>query len=64
MNKLFEHRCEEEQQIVEDLIEALDRQCDNMAFVLNHMSVPGQWNDKFTEELEADRKILKKGEKK
>lgn len=40
------------------LKEALDRQCDNMAFILNHMAVPDPWYEKFTNELAEDRKAL------
>ncbi len=44
----------------QELIEALERQSDNMAFILNHHAMPEQWNEKFTRELEADRDILNK----
>jgi hypothetical protein len=40
------------------LREALDRQCDNMAFVLNHHSLPDLWNDKFARELVEDRTTI------
>ncbi len=43
---------------IAELEGALSRQSDNMAFVLNHMPVPGQWYHKFTEELEFDRAVL------
>jgi len=38
--------------------EALDRQCDNMAFLLNHAPIVQQWYDKFTAELAEDRQAL------
>lgn len=37
---------------------ALRRQADNMAFVLNHASLPEGWYDKFTRELAEDRAAL------
>lgn len=40
------------------LREALDRQCDNMAFVLNRVTLPDQWYCKFSNELEADRGLI------
>jgi hypothetical protein len=40
---------------------ALNRQGDNMAFVLNHMDVKN-WYDKFTTELAEDRAVLKDNE--
>jgi hypothetical protein len=40
------------------LREALTRQGDNMAFVLNHVSLPDQYFTKFTAELERDRAAL------
>ena len=39
------------------LVGALDRQCDNMAFVINHVNLHGFY-DKFQAELEADRATL------
>lgn len=42
---------------VEELNDALERQSDNMAFVLNHMNTEG-WFDKFTSELSEDRAVL------
>lgn len=36
---------------------ALERQCDNMAFIVNHASLYG-WHDKFVRELEEDRRAL------
>jgi hypothetical protein len=38
-----------------EVVQALERQCANMAFILNHVSVPGQWYAKFKRELEVDR---------
>lgn len=46
---------------VERLREALQRQSDNMAFVLNHFNVPAQWYDKLTSELADDRATLQGG---
>lgn len=43
---------------VETVIEALNRQCDNMAFVLNKFDVPDHWYYKFKAELEEDRTKL------
>lgn len=40
---------------------ALERQGDNMAFVLNHMSVPKAYYEKFLRELEEDRAALTGG---
>lgn len=40
------------------LVEALSRQADNMAFILNRVDLPPQWHDKFTKELEQDRAAL------
>lgn len=37
---------------------ALERQCDNMAFVLNKATLPDQWYSKFCNELEQDRAAL------
>lgn len=36
---------------------ALIRQCDNMAFVVNHATLHN-WHDKFVSELEQDRNSL------
>ena len=38
--------------------EALARQCENMAFVLNRASLPDQWYSKFMRELESDKAAL------
>ena len=38
--------------------EALSRQCDNMAFLLNHAPIVQRWYDKFTAELAEDRQAL------
>lgn len=40
------------------LREALNRQGDNMAFVINNVSLPDQWRDKFMRELDEDRAAL------
>jgi hypothetical protein len=40
------------------LREALRRQSDNMAFVINHHSMHGSWYEKFQRELEEDRAAL------
>lgn len=40
------------------LREALARQCENMAFVLNRASLPDQWYSKFMRELESDKAAL------
>lgn len=51
----------QKEQALIDRIEALEaslsRQCDNMAFVVNHVTLHG-WHDKFRLELEADRTTL------
>lgn len=38
--------------------EALERQCANMATVINHVTLPDPWYDKFKSELETDRAAL------
>lgn len=43
---------------IQNLEISLSRLSDNMAFVLNHMDT-GTWGEKFTKELEEDRKVLK-----
>ena len=40
------------------LREALRRQADNMAFVLNHATLPDLWYEKFCDELAIDRAAL------
>lgn len=40
------------------LREALERQCDNMAFTLNKATLPDQWYCKFADELARDREAL------
>jgi intergrase/recombinase len=35
----------------------LERQCDSMAFIVNHIDV-GNWHDKFIKELEEVRQTL------
>lgn len=37
---------------------ALRRQADNMAFVINHVTLPAQWLEKFMRELEEDRATI------
>jgi len=39
---------------------ALERQTDNVAFILNHVALPDHWYDKFKSELEEDRAALTK----
>ena len=43
---------------IERLREALDRQCDNMAFVVNHVTLPDAYYEKFRREIEEDRGFL------
>lgn len=43
---------------MEALVEALNRQGDNMAFIINHATLPDQWMDKFSRELAEDRAAL------
>jgi hypothetical protein len=43
---------------IERLRKALERQGDNMAFVINHVTIPNQWMEKFMRELEEDRTAL------
>ncbi|CCM77088.1 hypothetical protein [Rhizobium mesoamericanum] len=45
-----------------DLLEALKRQADNMAFVLNHMTMPDSHYERFMEELELVRAAISKAE--
>lgn len=40
------------------LEKALERQGDNMAFVINHVTIPNQWMEKFMRELDEDRTAL------
>lgn len=42
----------------DSLRSALDRQCDNMAFVINHVGLPDAWLTKFMRELDEDRAAL------
>lgn len=44
--------------LIDALVEALERQTDNMAFLLNHASIPDQWAFKLNTELEIDRATL------
>jgi hypothetical protein len=37
---------------------ALERQTDTLAFILNHVALPDQWYEKFTIQLNEDRKVL------
>lgn len=39
---------------------ALSRQCNNIAVLLNHASIPSQWYERFKAELEQDRTLLNK----
>lgn len=41
-----------------ELVKALERQCDNMSFVVNNADLHGFY-DKFKDELEEDRAALK-----
>lgn len=41
---------------------ALNRQADNMAFVLNHATLPDQYYSKFSHELAEDRSALRTAE--
>jgi hypothetical protein len=45
-----------------DLLEAIKRQADNMAFVLNHMTMPDHYYERFMEELELVRDAISKAE--
>jgi hypothetical protein len=40
------------------LVAALSRQNDNMAFIINHATLPELWADKFVAELKEDRAAL------
>ena len=42
-----------------ELLEALDQQCDNIAFILNRVNMPGLWVGKFEKELKAARDLMK-----
>ena len=44
---------------IKALTTALDRQCDNMAFVLNRVDLHA-WHGRFSDDLEADRLTLSK----
>jgi hypothetical protein len=46
--------CAEAAATIERLRAALTRQGDNMAFVLNRVTLPEQWRDKFERELAED----------
>lgn len=43
---------------VKELEKALARQCDNMAFIVNHVTMPEKWRDKWERELAEDRVAL------
>lgn len=43
---------------VRKLAKALERQCENMAFVINHVTLPDSWYEKFQCELDNDRAAL------
>lgn len=43
---------------IEELEKALERQCDNIAFVINHVTLPDSWHEKFQCELEIARAAL------
>lgn len=44
--------------VLNSLVKALERQCDNMSFVVNNADLHGFY-DKFKDELEEDRAALK-----
>ena len=43
--------------LIREMRDALDRQCDNMAFAINHSELH-HWTTKFSLELEEDREAL------
>jgi hypothetical protein len=43
---------------ITELEDAFERHSENMAFILNHQSLPEQWYEKFTKELAEDRDAL------
>jgi len=45
-----------------DLLKALERQVNNMAFVVTRTALYS-WGDKFKRELKEDRRVLKNAEK-
>ena len=49
---------------VAELEAALNRQGDNMAFIVNYVSIPDSWYEKFRRELEEDRAALTPSNKK
>lgn len=59
----LEARATAAESTVAALREALDRQCDNMAFVVNHATLPDPWLNKFSRELDEDCKALSTVEK-
>ena len=44
--------------MVEKIIAAATRQADNVAFILNHVTLPDEWYEKLTRELAEDRAVL------
>jgi hypothetical protein len=44
---------------IRELRGALQRQADNMAFLLNHVEVPQKWREKYSAELRVDSAVLK-----
>lgn len=57
---LLREELKRERALKADLLEALDQQCELMAFVLNHVTLPDGWYEKFTAELETSRATLSK----
>lgn len=45
--------------IVHRLLVALINQTDNVSFILNRVNLPDFWFDKFSEELDNDRNVIK-----
>lgn len=43
---------------LEAMRDAFERQTENMAFVLNNVTMPDQWYEKLTAELAADRAAI------
>lgn len=60
-SRIFGEAADAIEALSRDLAEAraaLERQTDNMAFVLNHASLPDQWSEKFDRDLTEDRTVL------